>query len=376
MPSPESRHQPPNWLARNGLPPRNARQIHRRRCLARAAGSASASQAPRPATSPHQAIFVPLATGPHVVGMLRLAVAATAQPPHWTPEEERLITAAAEQIGQAIEQARLRQVATEAEILRQTEEVRQAVLAAVSHDLHTPLASIQALAESLSQHTIQWTEDERYSFATTIVQETQRLNRLVENLLDMGRIEAGRLRPDIGWYPLDALMDDVLSHLEGELRVHRLQVAIPESLPPVPLDYVQISQVASNLVENAIKYTPPGTTIAITAIRTLGSTSTEAEIAAGKLEMVRVAVLDDGPGIPAASLPFIFDKFYRVSGGDQSSTRGTGLGLSVARGYVEAHGGRIEAHSPPPGATKGTVFYFWLPLHPPDQPTANKAGAA
>jgi signal transduction histidine kinase len=118
----------------------------------------------------------------------------------------------------------------------------------------------------------------------------------------------------------------------------------------VPLDYVQIGEVLANLVENAAKYTPQGSAIRITARQEDG--------------IVRVAVQDNGPGIPAEALPHVFEKFYRVSGGDRATIKGTGLGLAVARGFVEAHSGSIEVQSPPPGAARGSEFSFRLPLRP------------
>jgi two-component system sensor histidine kinase KdpD len=302
----------------------------------------------------HRVEFVPIAAGTQTVGMLRLAREPSR--PTWTPEEARLLGAAAEQIGRMVERTRLRRMATDAEVLRKTEDVRQALLASVSHDLRTPLASIQASAESLAQTEIAWSDEERHGFATAIVQETGRMGRLIDNLLDMSRIEAGKLRPDRDWYPLDALVDDVLGRLESITAGHEVVVDVPETLPPAPLDYVQIGEALANLVENAVKYTPPGSAMRITA--------------GVEGERLRVAVEDDGPGIPAEALPHVFEKFYRVSGvagGDRSRTKGTGLGLAVARGFVEAHGGTIEAQSPPPGQPHGTRFVFWLPLQAPDQ---------
>jgi two-component system sensor histidine kinase KdpD len=292
--------------------------------------------------------FVPLRARESTVGMLRLAAPARAR--EWTPEAARLVDAAASQIALAIERARLRQEATEAEVLRQTDEARQALLASVSHDLRTPLASIKASAGSLLQGDVTWPEEERRAFAAAIVQEADRLNRLVGNLLDMSRIEAGAIRPDREWYPVEALVDDVVGRLRPLAARHQIVVDVPDTLPPAPIDYVQIGQVLTNLVENAIKYTPPGSTIAIAA--------------RAEDDSLRLSVEDDGPGIPAAALPRIFDKFYRVTGGDTGRTAGTGLGLAVARGLVEAHGGAIRVQSQPPGKARGTVFVVTLPLRP------------
>ncbi len=133
-------------------------------------------------------------------------------------------------------------------------------------------------------------------------------------------------------------------------------VDVPETLPPVPLDYVLVGQALANLIENAVKYTPPGSTIQITAVQ--------------EGDAVVLAVSDDGPGIPPAAQPRVFDKFYRVTGGDTAPTQGTGLGLAVVRGVAEAHGGSAGVSSPPPGEARGTRFTLSLPLHPRDLPTA------
>ena len=296
-------------------------------------------------------VHVPLVAGEHVVGLLRLVPGP--ERAAWTPEEKRLLSAAAEQIGRTVERARLRQDATEAEVLRKTDEVRQALLASVSHNLRTPLAAIKASAESLCQDDIQWTEDERRGFLAAILQDAEHLHRLVENLLDMSRIEAGRLRPESGWYPLDILVDDVLARLEPLTAGYNVAADVPDSLPPVSLDYVQIGEVLANLIENAVKYTPEGSAIRVSA-RAEGPWAS-------------LMVEDDGPGIPAEALPHVFEKFYRVFNGDRAHTHGIGLGLAVARGLVEAHGGTIGVESPPPGQPRGTRFTIKLPLRAPAQ---------
>lgn len=230
----------------------------------------------------------------------------------------------------------------EAEILRRTDELKTALLNAVSHDLRTPLASIIASAGSLRQTDVQWTEPERQEFAQAIEEEAHRLNQIVGNLLDVSRIEAGNLRPSKDWYDVGALVDDVLGRLRPLTAEHQLVVDVPEDLPPVRLDYVEIDQVLS--IENAAKYTAPGTDIHVSAGVEDG--------------MMRVEVADRGPGIPAATLARLFEPFYRVdTGGPQP--RGTGLGLAVARGLVEAHGGRIWAENQGVG---GARFVFTLPL--------------
>jgi two-component system sensor histidine kinase KdpD len=295
---------------------------------------------------------VPVRAQGQQVGVLRLLRPASAPP--FSAAEDRLLSAVAAQLGLAVERRRLRREATEAEILRRTDELKSALLHAVSHDLKTPLASIIASAGSLGQPDVAWTEQERIELAETIEQEAQRLNRIVGNLLDLSRIEAGSLRPEKGWYDLGALLDDVLGRLRPLTAQHRVSVEVPENLPPVPLDYVEIDQVLTNLIENAVKYSPPGSEVRVTV-----------RCAAGAVE---VAVADRGPGIAPEALPHLFEPFYRADGHGPRS-KGAGLGLAVARGLVEAHGGRIWAENRADG---GARFVFTLPLAAP----APGAGAA
>jgi two-component system sensor histidine kinase KdpD len=258
--------------------------------------------------------------------------------------DDRLLLAVANQLGLTVERVRLREVATEAEILQRTDELKSALLNAVSHDLKTPLASIVASAGSLLQEDVAWTEEERREFARAIEEEAGYLNRLVGNLLDLSRIEAGSLRPDKDWYDLAALVDDVLGRLRPVTAQHPIVVDVPDDLPPVPLDYLEIGDVLFNLIENATKYTPPGTEIRVSARQ--------------DAEEVRLEVTDQGPGIPPQNIRRLFDPFYRVKG-RELRPKGMGLGLAVAKGLVEAHGGRIWAENAPGG---GARFVFALPL--------------
>jgi two-component system sensor histidine kinase KdpD len=258
--------------------------------------------------------------------------------------DDRLLSAVAGQLGVVIERERLRREATDAEVLRRTDQLRTALLNAVSHDLRTPLASIIASAGSLRQSDVVWSEEERAEFAEAIEDQARRLNRIVSNLLDLSRIEGGMLRPEKGWYDLGALIEDVVGRLRGITSRHQVGVDVEEDLPPVPLDYVEIDQVLSNLIENAAKYAPPGTAIRVRARRS------DRE--------VRVEVADQGPGIAASAVPHLFDPFYRINQG-QPLAKGLGLGLAVARGLVEAHGGRIWVEGRPGG---GATFMFALPL--------------
>ncbi|MEX0801495.1 MAG: ATP-binding protein [Dehalococcoidia bacterium] len=258
-------------------------------------------------------------------------------------EQDRLLSAVAHQLGLALERLRLQREAMEAEVLRRTDELRTALINAVSHDLRTPLASIIASAGSLLQEDVGWNEKERKEFTQAIVEEAERLNRLVSNLLDLSRIEAGSIQPEMGWYDLGSLANEVAGRLRRLAASHQLALDVPGELPPLQFDYVEIDQVLTNLIENAVKYTPQGSEIRL-LVRVAGDT-------------VQIEVADNGPGIPAEALPHLFKPFYRAPG--DFRPRGSGLGLAVAQGLIEAHGGRIWAENRDDG---GARFVFTLPL--------------
>ena len=182
-----------------------------------------------------------------------------------------MLLVVANQLGLTLERLQLQREANEAEVLRRTDELRTALMNAVSHDLRTPLASIIASAGSLQQSDVQWTETERREFLNAIEQEAERLNRLVGNLLDLSRIEAGSLRPEMGWYDLGSLVEEVVGRLRFLTAAHEVSVEIPSDLPPIQFDYVEIDQVLTNLIENAIKYTPAGSEIRVTVQRSMKS---------------------------------------------------------------------------------------------------------
>jgi two-component system sensor histidine kinase KdpD len=250
-----------------------------------------------------------------------------------------------DQATSAIERARLHRESLQIEVLQRTDALRAALLSSISHDLRTPLASIKASASSLLQDDVQWSDEERRSFTLAIEREADRLNSLVANLLDMSRIEGGALKPEKEWYPIDELIHDVLGRMQPVLQNRAVQTDWPEDLPPVQLDYLQIDQVLTNLIENAIRYTPSDSPIEI-------SVNVEGE------QMV-ISVADRGPGIPHSDLEHVFDKFYRVMGSTTQGTTGSGLGLAVSKGLVEAHGGHIWAENREGG---GAIFRFTLPL--------------
>jgi two-component system sensor histidine kinase KdpD len=295
----------------------------------------------------------PLSVDRRQVGMLRLVGRASG----FADDETRLLATIADRLAIDLEQERLRQEANRAEVLRRTDELRSALLSSVSHDLRTPLAAIKASAESLLQADVAWSPEDRDGFAGAIVRESDRLNRLVGNLLDMSRIEGGALRPQRDWYDLGELVREVVARLHPLLGGRQVELAIDDDLPPISLDYLMVDQVVTNLIENAVKYTPGGSPIEVTVRRTG--------------DRLQVAIADHGPGIPSNKRAAVFDKFYRLD--RRARIQGSGLGLAVSKGLVEGHDGRIWIEETPGG---GATFLFELPLHEGVAPTTDVRAAA
>ncbi len=246
-----------------------------------------------------------------------------------------------------IERERLQRESISNKVLQQTDALRAALLSSVSHDLRTPLTTIKTAASSLRQTEVHLDEDVRNHFALAIEHESDRLNRLVENLLDMSRIEGGALHPKKVWYPLDEIIYTVLGRMQPLLEGRTVQKSIPEQVPPVKMDYVQIGQVVTNLLENAIRYTPAGSPITI-CIQV-------------HEEQLQVSIADRGSGVPLMEQERIFDKFYRAQREPRAADadRGSGLGLAVSKGVIEAHNGRIWVEERAGG---GAIFCFTLPM--------------
>jgi two-component system sensor histidine kinase KdpD len=225
----------------------------------------------------------------------------------------------------------------------EAERLRTSLLSSLSHDLRTPLGAITGAASSLLEDRANVPEATRRGLLETILEESQRMSRLIGNLLDMIRVESGALQVQKEWQPLEEPVGVALIRLDDRLRDHPVTVTLPPDLPLVPLDTVLIEQVFINLLENAVKYTPAGTPIEISAVVTDG--------------VVRVDVADRGPGLPPGEEARIFEKFHRVP--SAAVAGGIGLGLTICRGIVTAHGGRIWAENRADG---GAVFRFTLPL--------------
>jgi len=252
-------------------------------------------------------------------------------------EDRRVLNAFALQLGAAVERRRLGAEAARVAALAEADELRTALLQAVSHDLRTPLAGIKASASSLRQPDVVWSHDDVQAFLETIEDETDRLTALVANLLDMSRIQAGVVEPRQTAVGLDEVVPAALAGL-GE-RARRVQVDVPESLPPVRTDPAMLERVVANLVGNALDH---GRT-SVAPVRV------EAGVVA---DHVLVRIIDRGPGIPEAQRDHVFEPFQRL--GDGSGT-GVGLGLAVARGFTRAMGGELTVEDTPGGGTTMVV---------------------
>lgn len=293
-------------------------------------------EAARPPRLPELVLSIQAARG--VLGEIRLWRAG----PAISSSEKRLLQTFASQGALALERAWLAQAESRAQVLEESDQLKSAILSSVSHELRTPLSTIKAAASSLRGQQVSWDSSARSELIAQIDDEADHLNMLVGNLLDMSRIESGALKPKREWNILTEIVGSVLARMKHLAVEHKLVVDVPESLPLVPVDYVQMEQVFTNLVSNSLKYAPANTVVGIRA--------------RVEDETIHVQVSNQGPQVPSADLERIFDKFYRITAADRVT--GTGLGLSICKGIIEAHGGRIWAEN----ASDGFVFNFTLPL--------------
>ena len=256
--------------------------------------------------------------------------------------EKRLLQTFASQGALALERARLAQAESRARVLEESDHLKSILLSSVSHELRTPLSTIKAAASSLRGKEVGWDSPARAELIAAIDDEADHLNMLVGNLLDMSRIESGALKPKREWNILPEIIGSVLVRMRHSAEEHKLEIDVPESLPLVPVDYVQMEQVFTNLLSNSLKYAPVNTVVGIRA-------QVEGDA-------IHVQVGNQGPQVPHEHLERIFDKFYRITAADRVT--GTGLGLSICKGIIEAHGGRIWAEN----VSDGLAFNFTLPL--------------
>ena len=259
--------------------------------------------------------------------------------------EKQMLQTFVTQTALALERAMFLQAETRAQVLEESDRMKSALLSSVSHELRTPLATIKASITSLLSGEVEWEEAAvRDELLAVVDEESDQLNRLVGNLLDMSRLEAGALQPDRQWNVLAEIVDEAARRMHRLLENHQLFLDLPDDLPLIAVDYYQLERVFTNLISNSIKYAPPPSAIQIQA-RVKPS------------QGLSVWVTNQGPPVPAEHLPRIFDKFHRVTNADRVT--GTGLGLSICKGIVEAHGGQIWAENLP----NGFAFCFTLPLN-------------
>jgi two-component system sensor histidine kinase KdpD len=265
-------------------------------------------------------------------------------------EQQRLLETLAGQAALALERSRLSQAAAQAEALAASDRLKSTLLSAISHDVRTPLASISAAAEELLSEDVAWPPAAIHDFAQVIDTQAQRLNHLMTNLLDLTRIEAGVLRPQRGWYNVAEIIYSVLDRLGSDLADRQLELIIADDLPLLPVDYVQLEQVLWNIFQNALKYTPPGSpiTIAVTV----------------REQQMLIQIGDRGPGIAPDERMRVFEKFYRLPQANGEKVAGTGIGLAICKGLIDAHGGEIAILGREGG---GTLVEMCLPLQYDEQ---------
>lgn len=271
-------------------------------------------------------LYLPLKTGRTRVGVLGLDN--DKQGPVLTPEQQRLLDSLADQAALAIERIQLVADVDRARLAAEADRLRSALLTSISHDLKTPLASILGAAGTLKDYSADLPEADRVELLSTVIDESERLNRFIANLLDMTRLESGATDASASPHFIGDIVGSALRRAAKILDGHRIELAVPADLPMVKLDPVLFEQVLFNLLDNARKYAPAGSTIRLRAW-------TDAA-------QVRLQVIDEGPGIPASDLTRVFDSFYRVRKQDHVQA-GTGLGLAICKGFVEAMGGTIAA---------------------------------
>ncbi len=252
------------------------------------------------------------------------------------------------QAAAAFERQRLRIQAGQAEALAEGNRMRTALLAAVSHDLRSPLASVKAAVGSLRQTDVEWTEQDRSSLLATIEEGADRLDSLIGNLLDMSRIHTGALQPFVRPIALEEVAPLVARGIDGG---ERLQFSIPDTLPLIRTDPGLLERALANLVANALRYSPPDQP------PTLAASASASASVSGDADAVTVQVIDHGPGIATAQRERVFEPFQQL--GDRRTAGGVGLGLAVAKGFIESIGGRIAAQSTPGG---GLTMRVELPV--------------
>ena len=291
-------------------------------------------------------LYLPLLGAHGAVGVLTVRASRPAE--LLAPEQLHLLETFANQMALALERARLAEETQEAHVQTETERMRNAVLSSVSHDLRTPLATIVGASSAILNTSRPMSIESQQELVRSISDEAGRLDRLLKSLLDMTKLEAGAMQLRKDWHALEAVVGTALARVKSRIATRPVSTIFPDNLPLVLVDGVLIEQVLINLLENAAKYSPPASPIAVTALLKDGMIVTE--------------VADRGPGIPNGEERRIFEKFYQL---DPDREGGVGLGLTICRGIIESHGGRIWVDARSGG---GSSFRFMLPVED-NQPT-------
>jgi two-component system sensor histidine kinase KdpD len=288
-------------------------------------------------------LFLPMRTGRGPIGVI--GIDSDKPGPLLTPDERRLLDALIDQSALAIERVYLVQDMDRVKRTVETERLRSALLTSISHDLKTPLAAVLGAAGTLRSLSSKLSDAEKADLLQSIVDESERLNRFIANLLDMTKLESGAIAPNAAPHDLREIVGSALRRADKILAGHHVELEFDRDLPMLALDAVLFEQALFNVLDNAAKYSPSGSTIRIEAWRDQNSVSLE--------------IMDEGDGIPPDELEHIFDKFYRVQKGDHVRA-GTGLGLPISRGFIEAMNGTIVAANR--SDRRGAVFTIRLPI--------------
>jgi two-component system, OmpR family, sensor histidine kinase KdpD len=288
-------------------------------------------------------LFLPMRTGRGAIGVV--GIDSDKPGPLLTPDQRRLLDALIDQSALAIERVHLVEDLDRAKRTAETDRLRSALLTSISHDLKTPLAAVLGSAGTLRDLSNALSDGEKAELLTTVIDESERLNRFIANLLDMTKLESGAIVPNAALHDIGEIVGSALSRAGKILARHSVELELAAGLPMLDVDAVLFEQVLFNILDNAAKYSPAGTTIRIHSWRDNGSACLQ--------------ILDEGDGIPAADLERIFDKFYRAQKGDQVRA-GTGLGLAISRGFVEAMHGTITAANR--ADRPGAAFTITLPI--------------
>jgi len=296
-------------------------------------------RAERPEKTEGVAERVPIVAGDDAIGML---IAVSREGEGFGRAERGLLEACVRQVAVALERGRMDASVREARVESEASRLRAALFSSVTHDLRTPLASIKAAVTSLLDPETAHDDAQEEALLRTVLEETDRLNRLVGNILDLARIRAGALVPAREPTAIDEILEAVIARMRDALSAFRVRTVIRPDLPDASVDPVQIDQVLTNLLENAARYSPTGSEILVS----VGPWH----------DAVQVRIVDQGPGVPSEDRELVFQEFFRRDAG--SGRGGTGLGLAISRAIVQAHGGRIWLEGAPTG---GTAVVFEVP---------------